>query len=132
MANSPQPIGIVLPVAHGPMGYFNQSFNVLDQIRANITMLLKTKKGERRMNPTFGSGLWNLLFEGNDENLNQLAESTVRRDVETWLPYVNITSVKVKNDTEERNKYRVNISVLFTVNSVGISTPQTLELTVQQ
>ena len=132
MATSQQPIGITLPVAHGPAGYFNQSFNMIDQIKSNIIMLLKTKKGERRMNPNFGSGLWDVLFEFNDDNLGQIVESTVRRDVERWLPYVSITNIKVKNGTNERNQYAVGVSVSFVSNSAGITTPQTLDVMMQQ
>mgnify|MGYP000846084791 FL=1 len=132
MATSSQPIGILLPVKHGQAGYFNQSFNMLDQIKSNILMLLKTKKGERRMNPQFGSGLWNVLFEFNDDNLTQIVESTVRRDIERWLPYVTITKVIVKNGTNERNQYAVGISVSFIANSAGITTPQTLDVLMQQ
>ena len=95
-------------------------------------MLLKTKKGERRMNPQFGSGLWNVLFEFNDDNLTQIVESTVRRDIERWLPYVTITKVIVKNGTNERNQYAVGISVSFVANSAGITTPQTLDVLMQQ
>jgi uncharacterized protein len=132
MATNVQPIGIILPITHGTAGYFNQSFDVVDQVKSNIHMLLRTKKGERRMNPNFGSGLWNVLFEFNDDTLPQIVESTVRRDIEKWLPYVNITKVDVKNGTNERNQYAVGISVSFTVNSAGITTPQTIELVMQQ
>ena len=132
MANLSQPIGITLPVMHGPSGYFNQSYNVLDQIKSNIKMLLMTKRGERRMNPGFGSGLWDVLFEFNDENLNQIAESTVKRDVEKWLPYVSILSATVINGTNERDQYAVGVSVEFVANSAGISSPQTLEVLMKQ
>lgn len=132
MATSIQPIGITLPVMHGPSGYFNQSFDVLDQIKSNIIMLLKTKKGERRMNPNFGSGLWNLLFEENNELLSQMVENTVRTDVQKWLPYVTIKKVTVTNGTNEKNKYAIGISVSFVANSAGITSPQTIDLTIQQ
>jgi len=132
MAISAQPIGITLPIKHGSSGYFNQSFDVISQVKSNLAMLLKTKKGERRMNPNFGSGLWEVLFEFNDENLNQLVESTVRRDVEKWLPYVNIKSLTVDNGTENKDKYAISISILFTVKTAGISGDQTLTLLMQQ
>ena len=132
MVHTPQPIGIILPVARGLSGYFDQSFDVLTQVKSNIGMLLKTRKGERRMNPNFGSGLWELLFEGNTDSLAPMVESTVRRDVEKWLPYVNINQVTVKHDTEEIDKYAVGISIIFTVSSAGITQPQTMDIILQQ
>ena len=127
-----QPIGITLPITRGKAGYFNQSFDVLDQIKSNIHMLLRTKKGERRMNPNFGSSLWNLLFEGNTDGLNQLVEHSIRKDVERWLPYVTITKVEIRNGTTEKNQYAVGVSVSFVANSLGISTPQTMDIILQQ
>jgi len=72
------------------------------------------------------------LFEFNDENLNQLVESTVRRDVEKWLPYINIKSLTVDNGTENKDKHAISISILFTVKTAGISGDQTLTLLMQQ
>ena len=59
------PIGLTLPLQIGRNGYFEQSYDTLTQVKANITNLLRTKKGERRMNPNFGSGLQEYLFEQN-------------------------------------------------------------------
>lgn len=132
MSVNSQPIGILLPVQHGQSGYFNQSFNMIDQIKSNILMLLKTKKGERRMNPNFGSGLWNILFEFNGDNLSQIVESTIKRDVERWLPYVTITNINIKNGTNDKNQYAIGVSVSFISNSAGITTPQTLDVLMQQ
>jgi phage baseplate assembly protein W len=95
-------------------------------------MLFSTKKGERRMNLRFGSDLWNLLFEFNDDNLNQIVESTVTRDMATWMPYVKVQNISVTNGASEINQHTVNIAVAFTVPSVGITTPQTIRFTMQQ
>jgi phage baseplate assembly protein W len=132
MTTAAQTYGIVLPIAHGPRGYFNQSRSVFEQVKTNINMLLRTKRGERRMNPNFGSGLWNILFEFNDANLPMMVENTVKKDIERWLPYLTITKVTVKNGTDEKNKYAVGVSVSFISNSAGISTPQTVEVLMQQ
>ena len=59
------PIGLTLPFQIGKNGYFEQSYDTFTQIKSNITNLLRTKKGERRMNPNFGSGLQEYLFEQN-------------------------------------------------------------------
>ncbi len=132
MATIVQPIGISLPIQRGEAGYFKQSFNVIDQVKSNLNMLLRTKKGERRMNPSFGSGLWDVLFEFKNGEIDQIVESTVRRDVERWMPYVNIEKVVVRNENTETEQYAVGISVSFTVNSSGITTPQTLDISMQQ
>lgn len=91
-----QPYGITLPITHGPQGYFNQSYSVLEQVKSNLNLLLKTKKGERRMSPEFGSGLWSVLFENNTEDLTPIIDSTIRKDIARWMGYVNVQSINVE------------------------------------
>lgn len=120
-----QPYGVLLPITLGPQGYFNQSYNIVDQIKTNMTMLLKTKKGERRMNTNFGSGLWNILFEQNNENIVQIIESTIRKDVATYMSYVNIESIDIDRNSDS-SQHRINVSVSYTVPSVGLTNEQVL------
>jgi phage baseplate assembly protein W len=129
MATVTQPYGIVLPIAHGPQGYFNQSYSMIDQVKSNLNMLLRTKKGERRMNPEFGSGLWSILFENYSDDIGPIVESTIRSDIQRWMSYVNIQEIIVNtNDTEYRNKYKIGVKVTFTVPTIGVTQTQTLEV----
>jgi phage baseplate assembly protein W len=122
-----QPYGITLPITHGPSGYFNQSYSVGEQIKSNLNLLLRTKKGERRMNPDFGSGLWNVLFENNVEEIGQIVESTIRKDISRWMNYVNVESVDVDR-TSDSSQHRINVSVVYTVPVVGITNEQVLQV----
>lgn len=131
MATSAQPYGIVLPITHGSQGFFNQSYNIIDQVKSNLVMLLQTKKGERRLNQDFGSGLWSVLFENYTEDIGMLVENTIRKDISKWMNYVNVSKVTVdSNTTENINKYTVKLTILFTVPSAGINQVQTLETTI--
>ena len=127
MATAIQPYGITLPITHGPQGYFNQSYSVLEQVKSNLNLLLKTKKGERRMSPEFGSGLWSVLFENNTEDLTPIIDSTIRKDIARWMGYVNVQSINVENN-QDGNYNRLNVSVSFTVPSAGITQTQNLDV----
>ena len=126
------PIGLTFPIAHGPMGYFNQSFDVVEQVKANLYLLLNTKKGERRFNLDFGCSLWDVLFNFNNEELQSILESAIKNDVNRWLPFVNIKSVTIGNNDEEKDGYYVKISVIFTADSIGITSPENLTLVATQ
>jgi phage baseplate assembly protein W len=129
MATLTQTYGVVLPIAHGPQGFFNQSYTSVDQIKTNLKMLLMTKKGERRMNPEFGSSLWEILFENFNNNIYSVVENTIRNDISRWMNYVNISQIEIDtNSTENSDKHKINVKILFTVPSVGINKPQTLEM----
>ena len=69
-------IGITLPIQIGNVA-FNQSFTTAVQIESNIKNLLLTKKGERLMQPDFGCGLQELLFEPNDSDLESRIEDII-------------------------------------------------------
>ncbi len=126
MATATQTYGITLPITHGPQGYFNQSYTMLDQIKSNLIMLLQTKKGERRMNPEFGSGLWNVLFENVTDNLTPIIENAIRKDVARWMGYVNVETVSVNEN--QNNPNQLDVFVTFTVPSAGITDQQNLQV----
>jgi phage baseplate assembly protein W len=118
----PVPIGITLPIRDSNTGFFEQSYDTLTQVRSNIINLLNTRPGERRMQPTFGCRLWNLIFEQNIDTLEDLSVETIRSDISSWIPNVsviNVTSRLIKSDKSLNNRdiYVLNISVLFMLNS---------------
>ena len=55
--------GITLPVKNGGTGFFEQAFTSREQAKSNLINLLLTERGERVMQPDFGTGLKSLLFE---------------------------------------------------------------------
>lgn len=131
MANPSQSYGVVLPIAHGPLGFFNSSYTLADQIKTNINMLLKTKKGERRMNPEFGSGLWSLVFENYNSDISPLIKNTIQKDLSRWMSYVKIEDIQVYTDnTENKNKNKIGIKMVFTVPTAGITRSQTVQLAI--
>ena len=104
--------GITLPIQIGNTA-FNQAFTVEEQIKSNIRNLLLTKKFERVMNPDFGSGLHELLFNQNDEVLIEDLQSTIRESVEKWLPYVIIANIDVQSTNEMKDRYEINVRIDF-------------------
>jgi uncharacterized protein len=117
-------IGITLPIQNGNT-FFNQSFQTKDQVKSNIKNLLLTKRGERILQPEFGSGLQELLFEFNDENLETKIEETITQALELWLPYVNIDSIDIEQTNELKDRSRVNVSITFAISG----NPQLNEVT---
>ena len=79
------------------------------------------------MNPDFGSGLWNVLFENITDDMSSIIDSTIRRDISKWMSYVNVKSISVVI-SEDNNYNRLDVSVVFTVPSIGIFNQQTLQV----
>ena len=121
--SKPTPIGLIFPLQRGSVGYFDQSFDSFTAYRMNIINLIRTKPGERRMNPTFGCKLWNFVFEPNDSFLPDKIEKAIKDDVNRWIPGVSVASVSVKyfeNDTSTdlRDVYKLYITVIFIINAI--------------
>jgi phage baseplate assembly protein W len=115
-------IGITLPIKIGNTA-FNQSFTTIEQTKSNIKNLLLTKKYERLMQPNLGSGMQELLFEMNDEDLAQKIEDTINSSMETWLPFVTIEDISIEQTNEFKDSNQVNVSLRFRIqNNVNLET----------
>lgn len=108
------PIGITLPIQIGTTA-FDQSFKTNEQIKTNIRSLLLTKRRERVMQPFLGSGLHELVFDFNDDELSIKIEEVITSSLAQWLPFVNIDSIDIEQDDFLKDRNQVNISVTFTI-----------------
>jgi phage baseplate assembly protein W len=122
-------IGITLPLQITNTA-FNQSFQTIDQVRTNIKSLLLTKRGERVMQPFLGSGLTELLFEQNDEELESRIENTIVQSLQTWLPYVVIDTIIIEQSNELKDRNSVEVSITFRIN--GNPTLETVTFNVEE
>jgi phage baseplate assembly protein W len=107
--------GITLPIQRGDTGYFRQAFESFDQAKANLRNLLLTRKGERIMQPEFGTGLHELLFEQMDDDLEIRLQEAMETSVGFWLPYINITEIDIEMTDEMKDRNIANMTVKFTV-----------------
>jgi len=132
---SKTPIGITIPIRKTASSYFDQTYDTLGQTRANIINLLNTRPGERRMQPTFGSRLWILAFDQNTEMLPETARRLIEEDISMWVPgvslnYTEVDLLKSEQSQDDRDIYRLHISVQFTINSTKQT--DTIELNVDR
>ena len=102
-------IGLTLPFNRGSSGLFPQSETTLEQAGSNIKNLLLTAKGEREMQPDFGSRLRDLLFEQYTEDLEERVREEIQQAMSTWLPYIVISQVDVIQDETNPNQTKVDL-----------------------
>jgi uncharacterized protein len=107
-------IGISLPIQITNTA-FEQTFQTSEQVKSNIKNLLLTKKGERILQPEFGSGLQELLFEPNVDDFEGRIEDTINESLEQWLPYVTAEEILVDSSDTLRDNNRINVSVKFRI-----------------
>jgi|9_EtaG_2_1085328.scaffolds.fasta_scaffold09160_2 phage baseplate assembly protein W len=84
--NKNQTIGLAFPLINE--GQFTRTNSFSDQIKANIINVLLTERGERPMQPDFGVGLKNLLFE-NIENADEI-KPEIEAQLGLYVPDIQI------------------------------------------
>jgi len=108
-------IGLSLPLQMST-NTFNQTYDNLVQLKSNVKNLLLTKKGERLGQPTFGTNLHRLLFEPNDEELEQKIYDTIDNSIRNWLPQLSIKEINIEASDEMKDRNSINVSIVFTAN----------------
>ena len=127
-----QAIGISLPFnkssarrlvsgnyASGSIGagsVFNSTFTTEEQVISNLKNLLLTRKGERLMQPNFGTNIQDSLFQPNTRLLVEELKSSITDDITFWLPYIEIIDIDVIRSTDNN---AINIQLQFRVSDLG-------------
>ena len=114
-------IGVNLPFTRdNKTGWFDQSFTTLEAAKSNLKNLLLTMKGERLMQPNFGTDLMKLVFEQDDGTLQDRIRETIIDAVDFWLPYLKLNTVEINNsvETDDMNFNRFNVKLVFSIRNV--------------
>jgi phage baseplate assembly protein W len=91
-------VGVNLPFTGNAV--FNSTYLTKDAIKANLINYFLTNKGERYMNPQFGSNIRKLLFDNIDQEKLEEIKSIVKRDIRKFFPRVNPLLTQVTSDPD--------------------------------
>lgn len=125
-------VGIKLPFVTKEGNLFQLSYSTEEQAISNLKNLILTRRGERILQPLFGTNLQDSLFEQNDNLLKESIETNIIEAVEFWLPYISITELNVQtvlavDGTNE--EHGVTISLKVSVNDSPSEIPVTFLVT---
>ena len=109
-------VGVNIPFSSGDV--FSSNYQSKDAIKNNIINFLLTGKGERFMNPNFGSGIRNLLFENINEGALDATSNSLRQELETYFPQIKINELTINTDTD-RNA--INITFAYQLRFTNIA-----------
>jgi phage baseplate assembly protein W len=88
-----KPLGVTLPMRRGANGYFENTIDPITQVKSNLSNLLLTQKGERPMQPTFGSRIYSYIFEPETDDAFANLQAVIEESVAEWMPFVQILDV---------------------------------------
>jgi len=91
-------VGLDLPFSG--QAVFNSTFQTKDALKINLINYFLTNKGERMLNPTFGSSIRELLFENINQNALEEIKTIVKNDLNTFFPRVIPTKLELFSDPD--------------------------------
>ena len=97
-------------------GVFNQSYSTEAQSISNLKNLLLTIRGERVMQPSYGTNLQRLIFEQSVDDLRTEIENELTDSINFWLPYIIINDIEI---TAVPDSYSIRITLTFSVTETG-------------
>jgi len=107
--------GITLKIPVSPSsqdGFYSLTKNVRENTKQAIKMVVLTSPGERIMNPSFGVGIRQYLFEQFSDSLYRTVKGKIIEQVKLYIPYVDIIDVNfldTNKDTIERADAEANV-----------------------
>ena len=95
-------------------------------IKQNFKMIILTNPGERVMNPEFGVGIKQFLFENFQSDVYSRIDLKIREQTSRYLPVVSIETIQFGNKGVNSNKLAIRIEYRIP----DIATRDLLEFTI--
>jgi phage baseplate assembly protein W len=104
-------VGVNLPFAGGAV--FNSNYFTKDAVRNNLINYFLTGKGERYMNPSFGSGLPSELFEQITEDKLNVLRMKIQQELLDYFPKVVTNEISLAANPDNNSiEFYLKYSIL--------------------
>lgn len=99
------------PLKRGDRDTFELIDNVESQVNYYLKSLLLTNPGENLSDFDYGIGVRRFIFEQNTAGNRSSLESTIRKQVRLYLPYIKVLEISVlaNNEDVDNNSARIRI-----------------------
>lgn len=81
---------------------FKLNYTTSDQLKSNVITYFSTKKGERFLNPNYGSNISNYLFEQITDNTVGNIEQLIKDELTLNFPQISLKSIEVLQSIDEQ------------------------------
>ena len=125
-------VGIKIPMLRADGVLFDLSYSTEEQVISNLKNLVLTRKGERVMQPEFGTTLQDSLFEQNTDLLVTSIRNSIQDAVKFWLPYVSLDVITVDPVIAvlgNQEDHGVTVSLVISLNGQQAEKPITFLVT---
>ena len=109
-------VGVSLPFSSPSV--FTSTYTTKDQLKSNLLNYFMTSPGERYMNPLFGGGLRDIVFENLEQRTFDIVKQRVQADLSKYFPNVQINVLDVFGTPDEN---MLMVSLTYNVINFGIT-----------
>jgi phage baseplate assembly protein W len=109
-------VGVNLPFSGRAV--FTSNYLTRDAIRNNLINFFSTRKGERVMNPLFGSIIQQTIFENLTTDIDTTLKTIIEDEINKYFNFVTIQSINV---VPNQDFNQLNIDITYSVANFGIN-----------
>ena len=93
----------------------------IEVVGQNLKMLILTAPGERIMDPEFGVGIRNYLFEMNSSITYEEINTRISRQVNKYMPFLDVRTVILgPNDMQDANPNLMKVQVEYYIKPLQV------------
>ncbi len=121
-------VGVGLPF--NGLAVFNSTYTTAEAIKYNIINYFLTNPEERYLNPNFGAGLRNFIFEQITANNLDFLKEDIQQKLSIYFPSVSVQQVDVFIEPTNTDNNQILVAIKYSVTGTGIT--DDLQITLQQ
>ena len=111
-------IGPKLPLTLDSGDGYTSIKTLRSMIKQNLKMVILTNPGERVMEPEFGVGIKQFLFENFQSDVYARIDQKIREQVNIYLPVISINRLEFGRLTQDQNLLSLRLE--YSIPDIGI------------
>jgi phage baseplate assembly protein W len=109
-------VGVNIPFSAPAV--FQSNYLTRDAIKNNLTNFFSTRKGERLMNPLFGSIIQQTVFENLTSDIDETLKVIIKDEINRYFNFITLQSLNISS-SEDINQ--LIITITYSVANFGIN-----------
>jgi len=111
-------LSVALPLQYSQIDGFQMNKDIKSLFRQNLKMLVLTDPGERVMEPDFGVGIRQYLFQNFTESTYSEIDTRIRQQVKKYIPAIRIG--RIKFSSADPDSSRLQFAISFSIPNIGV------------
>ena len=112
-------LSVKLPITRNTSDGFTMIKDFKTLIQQNLKMLVLTAPGERIMEPTFGVGARQYLFENFGDTVYEEIKVNIRKQAKEFMPAINI--MQINFDTSNPDANLLGVRIVYSIPDIGVA-----------